>query len=680
MAKYDYQPIDENFQEIRLVNILAGSGDDLLIIEVNHVALPTTEPRIGPLHTNEINSDRAAGCQDYDTGNQESENLVKRDAPEFEALSYTWGPPEPAESIIILPGTSDQKHSPTPGRTLTIGPSLAGALRGLRRPTESRSMWIDAISINQQDITERSKQVPRMGDIYSMATRVIIWLGTDSNNSARAIELLDQLGSRLEQSETAGRRTRYKDSTRLPWTISEWEAIEELLTRPWFARVWILQEAQLARAAIVHCGSAQISWKSMKDAIHAVYRNLYVPIAGFRQLIDEADNTADNFLSHDVEETLLRSSSRAATDHKDKIYGALNILAQEVRDRIEVNYDFSVVQVFRSAILAINDTVHRLNLMAYGVTDEGADFNGPSWVPRFHAEAPFSPKTYHFASGVSASRVQIIDELTIEVTGRLCGTVVTIGPPVPDIHEDLPDFYNTLKTEPLLQHRTEHDLRDEVLNCLVASQLSSRLPDSMDSFSIKELREMFGSGLRKDEEGSEAWAEADATLDRALFTCYGTRLIVTQEGMVGLAPLNVEAGDQVAIFLGCDHPVLLRPSGSNFTVLGVCNIHALCDASALLGALPEPWIVQFLYSDESNTPMPQPFYINETTGERTREDPRFGELPDEWERIYSLWNRSEPRHVDYFRHKSTGEVVFSDPRLAPEALLQRGIALDHLRL
>lgn len=139
-------------------------------------------------------------------------------------------------------------------------------------------------------------------------------------------------------------------------------------------------------------------------------------------------------------------------------------------------------------------------------------------------------------------------------------------------------------------------------------------------------------------------------------------------------------GDKIAILLGCDHPVLLRPSVSNFAVLGVCNVDALCDAVVLLGALPEPWIVQFLYSEESNTPMPQPFYVNTTTGERTREDPRLGELPDDWERIYPLWSRSEPRHVDYFRHKGTGEVVFSDPRLAPEALLRRGIDLDYLRL
>ncbi|TLD35134.1 putative heterokaryon incompatibility [Venturia nashicola] len=542
MAKYQYQPLDEHLGEIRLVKILPGSGNDLLIIEIHHITLPTAIPQDIQIQTGEPILDGAPRKQVEHVSQTISETLVNNNAIDFEALSYTWGPPEPVESIIIHSETNNQTASQTFEPTLAVGPGLAGALRGLRSPTEARSIWIDAISINQDDITERSKEVPRMGDIYSTATKVVIWLGAEDSNSTKAVQLLDQLGSRLEQSEMAGRTTRYKDSTRLPWTTSDWEAIQELLTRPWFTRIWILQEVQLAREAVVFCGSAQISWKSMKDAIHAVYRNSHVPIAGFRQAIDEADNTVDDFLSYDVEETLVRASSRGATDPKDKIYGALNILSQGVRDRIGVNYDFDVVEIYRNAVLAINDAVHRLNLIGYGVTDEAVDFNGSSWVPRFHAETPFSPKSYHFATGVSASRVQVIDGITIEVTGKLCGTVVEVGLPVPDIHEDLPNFYNMLKTEPSVQHRTEHDLRDDVLKCLVASQLSSRLPDIMDSFSLKELRDMVLSALRSDEEETEAWTEADAVLDRALFTSFGTRLFVTQEGMVGLAPLNVEAG------------------------------------------------------------------------------------------------------------------------------------------
>jgi hypothetical protein len=38
-------------------------------------------------------------------------------------------------------------------------------------------LWIDAICINQQDITEHEQQVGIMGDIYRNAKQTPVWLG-----------------------------------------------------------------------------------------------------------------------------------------------------------------------------------------------------------------------------------------------------------------------------------------------------------------------------------------------------------------------------------------------------------------------------------------------------------------------------------------------------------------------
>lgn len=38
-------------------------------------------------------------------------------------------------------------------------------------------MWADAVCINQKDLEERSHQVALMGDIYSGAGEIFIWLG-----------------------------------------------------------------------------------------------------------------------------------------------------------------------------------------------------------------------------------------------------------------------------------------------------------------------------------------------------------------------------------------------------------------------------------------------------------------------------------------------------------------------
>ena len=48
-------------------------------------------------------------------------------------------------------------------------------------------LWIDAICLNQEDDEEKSKQVPRMSDIYSLAEEVIFWLGRNPPGEDEAI-------------------------------------------------------------------------------------------------------------------------------------------------------------------------------------------------------------------------------------------------------------------------------------------------------------------------------------------------------------------------------------------------------------------------------------------------------------------------------------------------------------
>ncbi|KAH8883497.1 heterokaryon incompatibility, partial [Thozetella sp. PMI_491] len=85
----------------------------------------------------------------------------------YEALSYVWGPPNFSESISC--------H----GVACKVTPNLLAALRRLRYTNKDRTLWVDAICIRQSDIDERIQQVSRMGDIYSQASRVLVWLGDE---------------------------------------------------------------------------------------------------------------------------------------------------------------------------------------------------------------------------------------------------------------------------------------------------------------------------------------------------------------------------------------------------------------------------------------------------------------------------------------------------------------------
>ncbi|KAH9207768.1 heterokaryon incompatibility protein-domain-containing protein, partial [Leptodontidium sp. 2 PMI_412] len=85
--------------------------------------------------------------------------------PNYEALSYVWGSPTSSESIEIS------------GKEYFIRENLSSALQHLRHPQNARLFWIDALCINQEEVSERNDQVHQMGRIYRSAVKVIVWLG-----------------------------------------------------------------------------------------------------------------------------------------------------------------------------------------------------------------------------------------------------------------------------------------------------------------------------------------------------------------------------------------------------------------------------------------------------------------------------------------------------------------------
>lgn len=141
---YQYTPLDRGSREIRLITILPGDVENELYCECFHTKL--------------------------------------EDAPDYECLSYAWGAPDLARTILI------------DGCTLHITANLEVALRHLRYASDKRVMWIDAICINQEDKPERSQQVGIMGDIYASAQRVVVWIGPEDKTSNRALEFLRVMG------------------------------------------------------------------------------------------------------------------------------------------------------------------------------------------------------------------------------------------------------------------------------------------------------------------------------------------------------------------------------------------------------------------------------------------------------------------------------------------------------
>ncbi|RYP07583.1 hypothetical protein DL764_002410 [Monosporascus ibericus] len=130
----------------------------------------------------------------------------------YEALSYVWGDPNNLRSISI------NEYD------LLITTNLHAALLRLRTPFLERMIWVDAICINQTDETEKGEQIRYIAEIYSKASRVVVWIGEAEDGSDQALEEIRLLANSTSTEPLNSKSTE--------------QAILPLLRRPWFQRIW----------------------------------------------------------------------------------------------------------------------------------------------------------------------------------------------------------------------------------------------------------------------------------------------------------------------------------------------------------------------------------------------------------------------------------------------------------
>ncbi|RSL86871.1 hypothetical protein CEP52_015684 [Fusarium oligoseptatum] len=85
------------------------------------------------------------------------------------------------------------------GKRFHLRPNLFSAFQAMRNANTPRTIWVDAICINQDDISERNNQVQQMNDIYSKAEVVNVWLGESTQSSDIGIDFLKTFDSLMYQ-------------------------------------------------------------------------------------------------------------------------------------------------------------------------------------------------------------------------------------------------------------------------------------------------------------------------------------------------------------------------------------------------------------------------------------------------------------------------------------------------
>ncbi|RSL73493.1 hypothetical protein CEP51_011755 [Fusarium floridanum] len=377
--------------------------------------------------------------------------------PSYEALSYVWGTSPSRRSILLN------------GGEFSVGENLGAALRQLRpRDGQGRTFWIDAICINQNNPQEKAHQVAQMDSIYKNASGVVVWLGHESNTSSEVFDELGRSKDLLEKSddpflsdipifqsfnfgyrccvhtarswlgsvppdffEKSGSEISEQTAVDLArrWrggyigsqlcanlSADHFRDLQTLLCRPWWTRVWVLQEAILAKKITLYCGQRHVDWTLfrvylfllMASANGSVPRPSELSKNGFRvpmvqwEFVASAQQTfifffmqrasgyahkipglsLANFLSLTIE--------FAATDPRDRLFALVSLLPDDSSERLALWPDY----VLKKRRLYIKTAKHFLEttnslevITARPLSTDlsPGDVTLPSWAPNWGA-------------------------------------------------------------------------------------------------------------------------------------------------------------------------------------------------------------------------------------------------------------------------------------------------------
>lgn len=305
--------------------------------------------------------------------------------PEYTAVSYTWADADGNRDLSEVIFLGDL-WVPLP-----ITSNCAAALRRLRSGHQVQTLWIDSICINQSSQDEKSHQVGLMRDIFSRATSVTIFLGGDEDTpDAR---LLKRTSESLFYNGGQGE---------VIWAaVRDHLAVRALFDRPYWSRIWVIQEVLLSKKAIVVLGETAIPLQSLLKAQlvepEGPRRTFSVP--PWLRLGRALPIGDFNGLS-----TLLTETSRClATDPKDMVFALLGLVQGAHLEGLVADYSKSVYEI-RIGIAAYFLIRHgQTNLLKTAVFEASERQNDrllpglPSWVPSW---SPYESDEPNFADSV----------------------------------------------------------------------------------------------------------------------------------------------------------------------------------------------------------------------------------------------------------------------------------------
>lgn len=297
------------------------------------------------------------------------ENTTLSIRPEYTALSYTWADADGNRDLSEVIFLGDLWNP------LPITQNCAAALRRLRSRHQEQILWVDSICMNQSSKDEKSHQVGLMRDIFSRATSVTLFLGGDEDTPEA--RLLERTSENLFYKGNQGD---------IVWAaLHDHVSVRALFDRPYWSRIWVIQEVLLSKMVLLVLGQTAIPLQSLLQArlveSNGCEREFGVP--PWLRLRKELP--IQDF--HGLSKLLMETSSCRATDPKDMVFALLGLVQGAHLEGLEANYSKSISEI-RVGIAAYFLIRHRqANILKSAAHDASIRQDdklwpgSPSWLP-----------------------------------------------------------------------------------------------------------------------------------------------------------------------------------------------------------------------------------------------------------------------------------------------------------
>ncbi len=549
-------------------------------------------------------------------------SIAIRANTKYDALSYCWGAEDASRRAINLEG-----------HTFHVRQNLFSALEHLRYSDRERVLWVDAVCINQEDLEERSEQVSLMRQIYEDASEAIIWLGVDSRDSDLAIDTLAQISTELDRTTPLNELILAPNSCAFKALKQSGEIKPEILSpinrlfkRPYFTRVWVVQEVFASKGAMtLKCGTRSAPLEAIMRAgiCFANHHTRKLEALGVSQSLRRAITETNlwigrqEYLAQPWESRLLKHvwtyRQRDCSDPRDRIFAFLGI-STDHQEYPMSDYTKSINQIYAeyaAYFIRVERSLRILSLCTLDTRMREVPSWAPDWTINFAACPPrsltqwYAPGLQKFTASGNRPYVGYISRecMVLHAWGIQCFTISALGRQLeisahPRVGEDqdvrpgsvsqkmwsrLREWLTLLKAHipepyPTGEPRSEVTWRTIVTNASSTGHVAQsdvqglgfavwlRSPDGRDELGDPHLRQCMAQFMG---------AASSAT--------FGRRLFFTKAGYMGLAPKCAMVGDEVCVLVGAEVPYVLRRKGQAFEVVGECYCHGIMEGEMMIG-------------------------------------------------------------------------------------------------